>query len=63
MRRTKLVAARARKGWTLEVAAEQVGCAPNTLSRWELGTMTPSAYNKARLRAVYGMTDEELGLA
>jgi tetratricopeptide (TPR) repeat protein len=25
--------------------------------------MTPSAYNKARLRAVYGMTDEELGLA
>lgn len=62
MRRTKLVAARARKGWTLEEAAEQIGCAPNTLSRWELGSMTPSAYNKARLRAVYELTDEALGL-
>lgn len=63
MKRTKLVAARARQGWTLEQASERIGCAPNTLSRWELGLMTPSAYNKARLHAVYGLTDEELGLA
>ena len=63
MKRTKLVTARARKGWTLEQAAEQIGCAPNTLNRWELGHMTPSAYHKARLRAAYGMIDEELGLS
>src|ERR1017187_7621692 len=62
MKRTKLVAARARKGWTLETAAEQIGCAPNTLSRWELGSITPSFYNKERIRAAYGITMEQLGL-
>ncbi len=62
MKRTKLVAARARKYWTLEQAAERIGCAPNTLSRWELGVMVPSSYNRARLCAVYDMTTEELGL-
>jgi transcriptional regulator with XRE-family HTH domain/tetratricopeptide (TPR) repeat protein len=62
MKRTKLVAARARKCWTLAQAAERIGCTPNTLSRWELGGMAPSSYNKERLCAVYGMTTEELGL-
>ncbi len=62
MKRTQLVAARAHKSWTLEGAAERIGCTPNTLSRWELGVMTPSSYNRARLCAVYGMTAEELGL-
>ena len=62
MQRTKLVAARARKCWTLEQAAERIGCAPNTLSRWELGNMTPSFYNKERLCAAYSMTRAELGL-
>ena len=62
MKRTKLVAARAHKSWTLEQAAERIGCAPNTLSRWELGVMTPSSFNRARLCAIYGMTTEELGL-
>jgi transcriptional regulator with XRE-family HTH domain len=63
VKRTKLTAARAEKCLTLEQAAEQIGCAPNTLSRWELGLMTPSAYNRARLCAVYGKTTEALGLA
>lgn len=62
MKRTKLVTARARKSWTLETAAEQIGCAPNTLSRWELGSITPSFYNKERICAAYGMTMEQLGL-
>lgn len=60
-RRTKLVEARARKHWTLEQAAEHIGCTPNTLDRWELGVMKPSAFNQARLGEVYGMTAEELG--
>jgi len=62
MKRTKLVEARARRNWTLEEAAEQIGCAPNTLDRWELGTMNPTAYNRARLCETYGKTMEELGL-
>ncbi|MBV9705847.1 MAG: helix-turn-helix transcriptional regulator, partial [Chloroflexi bacterium] len=62
MKRTKLTAARAEKCLTLEQAAELISCASNTLSRWELGLMTPSAYNRARLCAVYGKTPEELGL-
>jgi tetratricopeptide (TPR) repeat protein len=63
MKRVKLVAARAEKHWTLIEAAERIGCAPNTLSRWELGTLTPSSYNRARFCAVYGKEATELGLA
>ncbi|SRR5579875_603766 len=62
VRRTKLVEARARKGWSLETAAERIGCAPNTLSRWELGVMAPSAYHRARICQAYGLSEEELGL-
>ncbi|MBV9691998.1 MAG: helix-turn-helix transcriptional regulator [Ktedonobacteraceae bacterium] len=62
IKRAKLTAARAEKCLTLENAAELIGCAANTLSRWELGRMTPSAYNRARLCAFYGKTPEELGL-
>jgi transcriptional regulator with XRE-family HTH domain len=61
-KRTKLVEARARNNWNLEQAAERIGCAPNTLDRWELGTMKPAAYYRARLCEVYGITTEELGL-
>ena len=61
-KRLKLVEARAHKDWTLQEAAEWIGCAPNTLNRWELGTMNPSAYYRTRLSAAYGMTKMELGL-
>ncbi len=61
-KRLQLVEARARKDWTLQEAAGWIGCAPNTLNRWELGTMNPSAYYRTRLSAAYGMTKEELGL-
>src|SRR5450432_1701750 len=61
-KRLKLVEARARKDWTLHEAAQWIGCAPNTLNRWELGTMNPSAYYRTRLSAAYGMRKDELGL-
>lgn len=61
-KRLKLVEARARKDWTLQEAAGWIGCAPNTLNCWELGTMNPSAYYRLRLSAAYEMTKEELGL-
>ncbi len=61
-KRLKLIEARARKDWTLHEAAQWVGCAPNTLNRWELGIMNPSAYYRTRLSAAYEMTKVELGL-
>ncbi|HLZ62216.1 MAG TPA: helix-turn-helix transcriptional regulator [Ktedonosporobacter sp.] len=61
-KRAKLVAVRAHKGWTLEQAAEHIGCAPNTLSRWELGIMNPSAYYRMRLCSVYETSADALGL-
>jgi transcriptional regulator with XRE-family HTH domain len=61
-KRLKLVEARARKDWTLHEAAQWIGCAPNTLNRWELGTMNPSAYYRTRLCTAYEMTKGELGL-
>ena len=61
-KRLKLVEARAHKDWTLQEAAGWIGCAPNTLNRWELGSMNPSAYYRTRISAAYGMTKEELGL-
>lgn len=59
-KRIKLIEARARHNWTLEQAAEQIGCAPNTLNRWELGKLKPSPYSRARLQAVYQLTSKEI---
>ena len=38
---TLLQAARARRGWSQERLAEEVGVAGNTVSRWERGEMVP----------------------
>jgi len=62
MKQTKLIGARARKNWTLEQAAERIGCTPNTLNRWELGKFSPSAFYRARLSEVYGVPWEVLDL-
>src|SRR5579859_7923024 len=62
MKREKLVQARVDKEWTIEQAAEQIGCAVNTLSRWELGKMKPSAHNIARLCKAYGKEATQLDL-
>jgi transcriptional regulator with XRE-family HTH domain len=61
-KRTKLIAARAKNDWTLSQASERIGCAPNTLSRWELGTLDPSTYSRQRLCLIYEKTAEQLGL-
>ena len=60
-KRLKLIEARTSRDWTLETASSHIGCAPNTLNRWELGA-TPSAYYRAKLCKVYGSSKEELGL-
>jgi transcriptional regulator with XRE-family HTH domain len=61
-KRTKLVAARASKHWTLCQASDKIGCAANTLSRWELGTLDPSPYYRQRLCLIYEKSADELGL-
>jgi transcriptional regulator with XRE-family HTH domain len=61
-KRTKLIAARASKHWTLSQASDKIGCAPNTLSRWELGTLDPSPYYRQRLCLIYERSAEQLGL-
>lgn len=60
--RERLRAARKRKHWTLERAAQEIGVGINTLNRWELGQAEPYAQNVARLCEVYGATAAELGL-
>ncbi len=62
MERLLLVAARARKHWTLKEAADRVGVNVNTLLRWEKNLATPHAYNIQRLCEVYEVPSWELGL-
>ena len=60
MERVKLRAARLKKHWTLEQAAERVGVEPNTLYRWEKGVAMPRAYNVQKICEVYEATALEL---
>lgn len=62
MERASLRIARARRGWTLEQAAEHIGVGRNTLCRWEQGQAVPYPYNIHRICKAYGMTAMELGL-
>lgn len=58
---TLLMAARLKKHWSREEAAEAIGIDHNTLYRWEAGKATPRGYNLRKLCDVYGMTAAELG--
>lgn len=60
--RWKLKAARAKKHWTLEQAAEAIGVSKGGLYNWEKGKTKPFAYNVQLLCDAYGMTAEQLGL-
>ena len=58
----RLKRARHEKGWTQAELAEKVDTTFETVSRWERGIKTPSAYYRKRLCEVFGKTAEELGL-
>lgn len=58
--RQKLAEARAKRRWTLEKAAEELGVSPNTVTAWEHGRAKPYAYNVDRICAVYGLSPEDL---
>ncbi len=62
MKRTKLQAARARKRWTLEQAAEAIGVGVTSLHQWEQGNANPYPRNKHRVCEVYGATAADLDL-
>lgn len=50
----KLKDMRREKGLTIAEVAERMGCAPATISRWELGLSAISAESFAKLASLYG---------
>ena len=52
-----LRAVREAKGWTQAEAGKRIGVAGNTISRWELGQLTPTGIQRARALEVYGLVD------
>ena len=57
----KLQAARDRKVWTLEEAAEAIGVDVQTFWRWENSVHRPRQYALRKLIQVFGVPAEELG--
>lgn len=60
--RQKLAEARAKRHWTLEKAAEELGVSVNTVNAWEHGRATPYPYNVDRICTIYGLSPEDLEL-
>ena len=58
--RHNMRAERARKGYTVNQAAQKVGVATNTYFRWEHGLSVPSAVSVVALSKLYGVTAEYL---
>ena len=52
-----LRAMREAEGWTQAEAGKRIGVAGNTISRWELGQLTPTGIQRARALEVYGLVD------
>src|SRR5512135_3435112 len=54
--------AREKRGWTQQEVADQIGTTPGTYSRWERGTSFPSSKSRMDLCALFGKSEQELGL-
>ncbi len=50
------------RGWSQSRLAEELGTTPGTISNWERGIITPSAYFRERLCQVFGKNAAQLGL-
>jgi transcriptional regulator with XRE-family HTH domain len=59
-RRSRLAAARHAVGFSQEVLALRLGCANNTMSRWERGRTDPRPGQREALAGLLGVTMEEL---
>ena len=55
-----LIRLRHRRHLSQEQLAEQLGVARQTVSRWEVGTVIPTADNLLALGTLYGVSVEEL---
>ncbi len=62
MKNAKLRAARAKKHWSMEVAAEKIGVSKTSIARWENGEQQPRGTSLDLVCAAYGLSAEELGL-
>ena len=58
--RKKLATLRSEQGLTQEGVARELGITRHTVSRWERGTVVPSAGNLAALGRLYGVPLDEL---
>ena len=59
----KLRAAREKKHWSMETAAEKIGVSKTSIARWENGEQKPRGASLDLVCTAYGMSAEELGLA
>jgi transcriptional regulator with XRE-family HTH domain len=57
----RLRSERAKRGWTRDYVAEQIGSDTQTIGRWERGYTSPSPYYRQRLCELFCMNAEELG--
>jgi DNA-binding XRE family transcriptional regulator len=62
MRRTRLIAARLKSGWSQDEAAGRLDIRKNTYQRWEMGQSTPYPYHALKLCELFGVVAEELDL-
>ena len=53
---------RIERNWRQQDVADKLGVALVTIQRWERGFQQPSAYYRAKLSALFGLSAQELGL-
>src|SRR5262245_41956271 len=53
---------RIERNWRQQDLADQLGVTVVTIQRWERGSQQPSAYYRAKLCALFGLSAQELGL-
>lgn len=57
----RLHEARLQRQWSQQEVADYIGATANTVSRWELGVVTPGPYFRAKLSELFGKSAQELG--
>jgi tetratricopeptide (TPR) repeat protein/transcriptional regulator with XRE-family HTH domain len=50
------------RGWSRAYVADQIGCIELTVLRWESGKYRPGPYHRKKLCALFGKSEQELGL-
>src|SRR5690348_17554774 len=61
-RNKQLRSLRIERNWRQQDLADQLGVTVITIQRWERGSQHPSAYYRAKLCTLFGLSAQELGL-